>query len=196
MSNAVRNQNESIRPSSWKEVFSIWEESEQGIYDDLYTSRGFSSWKDFRLSYFDNIPIESLDWKIHSIDNKDIPQIQCGAYPSWEPHFTKAGSRSMEALSKLEHFSPEKHHVIPQIRQAIESGKLNKIFLIGLVKNNQIFLLEGHHRSTVIAQLITEGKLPPLEIEIALAEVDPNQEYNIVDLVPPRHQINKTAPKD
>ena len=71
---------------TWAEVFDEWEASEKGHWEDVYTQRGFSDWKSWRMTYLNGLNIKETQWEDIVVENPQdyAKQLYVGGWNGWK----------------------------------------------------------------------------------------------------------------
>ena len=165
-----------IRDISWEEIYETWKfgETQEDYWREYYGRQGFLNWEDFRDKYIKAIRPEEYQWSLFNINAFEIEEFKCGAFEGWLSIADVAGERTFFELCQNEHF--EKHPKVEEIKKKFPSPTQ----LIGMYKNEEVFLLEGNHRAVAVCQL-EKAKLENKEITLALCNLSDDKEYPFVD---------------
>ncbi len=158
-----------IKSLAWKEVFSIWKESEAKLprWVEHYRKRGFSSWDDWRKDTIKNLGAENLGWKLYRVNKptETIPLFYAGPFRSWIKNYYRGKEiMSFSELGKN-----------PQIEKSETVNQMINDFpktatLIGLRTQKEIVIVDGLHRSCALA-VANEKKVPiTTDVFIVLAD--------------------------
>lgn len=72
----------------WIDVLRDWEVDEVEHYRELYESRGFDSWLEWRQSYIDDLHLDTREWTQEQLARsyEVIPTFVIGGYPGWHKY--------------------------------------------------------------------------------------------------------------
>lgn len=157
-----------IADTNWEEVYGIWRDTEthNDAWREFYENRQHKTWEEFRGETIEKLNLPNLQWKFYEIQPQDIPHIHCGPYPGWEQLSNELGQTEFAHLSKAEFFKD--HAKVEAIKKDLPCDTT----LIAIERDNEIYLLEGHHRCVAVSQLLASGRKPDVKIRIALAVAD------------------------
>ena len=73
---------------TWEEILKDWEADEVERYRELYESRGFNSWREWRQSYIDDLHLDTREWTQEECEcpYDVIPTFVIGGYPGWHTY--------------------------------------------------------------------------------------------------------------
>jgi len=159
-----------IRPISWEEIFNNWRELEawQESWKRHWESRGFSSWDEWREGYAAPLNPTTLEWYLYQISDpvRDLPLFYGVPSRSWVDK-AYGGETTKQLKDILELPIVSENSKVLGIRKDFPK----KTMFTGLVYDGKIVLVEGMHRSCVLAgwnpKIPFEG-----EVTIALASWD------------------------
>lgn len=147
-----------VRKLNWEEVFAFWYDSEgkRENWIELAKKRGFASWAEWRLNVY-AIPFEcrNADWGLYEISEpaKVVSGFYGGPFRSWvEKYYNGRETIKFEELVKI--LEIKEHETIMQMSKDFP---IDKVITCLLVKDD-IFVIEGMHRSCALALLDQEGK--------------------------------------
>jgi hypothetical protein len=137
-----------IQKVSWKNIYKEWEENEKGIWNQLYTEQGFKNWKDWRENSFGDKNLKTYSWGLYKISPQDISGFVVASLHGWKQAAKEVESRIVKDIIHA-----------PVLQDYIKLKELKKnfqkeVFLIGLYKEGQIELIDGHHRASILAQML------------------------------------------
>lgn len=165
-----------IRDIEWEEIYDNWRSGETrgDFWRDYYGRQGFSSWEDFRDKYISAIRPDEYLWSLFKILPYEIGGFKCGAFEGWLEVADEVRDRSFNKLCRAAHFRG--HPKVEEIKRHFPSPTQ----LIGLHKDEAVYLLEGNHRAVAACQLM-DAKLNQKEIMLALCNLQDDREYPFVD---------------
>ncbi len=166
---AEPNKFELIKPLTWEDVFSIWENNEAtdpSWVRHATKSRGFSSWQDWRQSHANKLILPSLNWALYKLsDNTEIPNFHAGPFGAWAKHYNGKNSISFLELIKIPAVLENK-----RLKQMINNFP-KKLNMIAVRKPSGIIvIIEGTHRCLAYAYLLGNKNFQNSDVKIALAE--------------------------
>jgi hypothetical protein len=154
-----------LKNISWPEVESRWKASEDNeIWQEFYRSKGFSSWEDWRWPRKKLLKLDQREWILAEPDNVigEVRQMLCDATTRWTDFYNN------RAESDFGHLKDHPFFVNHKRVKAIRENFPHNSQLIGLRHDEQIILVDGHHRATAIAGMDDTAKP---KIQIALADL-------------------------
>ncbi len=157
-----------IKSLTWEEVFDIWRENEtyDNKWEELYKSRGFDNWDEWRSTYIEPLNLKNEEWGLYEIIDpmQTVPKFFGGPFRSWVERFYK--NKMTQTFQELVQ-NPEIQNY-PGIRRVM-GGFPQETSLIGIFFANELVIAEGMHRCTALALAVHEGKKIKTNIKIALA---------------------------
>ncbi|MBU0731360.1 hypothetical protein KKC88_00595, partial [Patescibacteria group bacterium] len=165
-----------IKDIDWSEIYDNWRfgETKDDFWRDYYEREGFSNWEDFRDKYINALRPEEYQWSLFKVNPVEIAEFKCGAFEGWLDVADEARDRKFCEICKTSHFSG--HPKVEEIKKQFPSPTQ----LIGMYKNEEVFLLEGNHRAIAVCQ-IKKAQLENKEITLALCNLRDDREYPFVD---------------
>lgn len=152
----------------WQEVFGFWQvnESKSDYWIDLYRSRGYSNWSEWRMTYVEPLLMDKLDWKLYDIKDPlaTVPGFYCGPFTAWQKYYHRGGLRQYKDLIRGKNLSA-KESKISGLAENFPVG----VILIGLIVKNGIVIIEGNHRCLVLTLMAKNKRKFFGQVSIALA---------------------------
>lgn len=140
-----------IRKLKWEEVFTFWYKSEgkRENWIELAKKRGFASWAEWRLnSYAIPLGCRDADWGLYTVSNptQTISKFFGGPFRTWVEKFYNGKEKMLFAELAL----------LPEIKSQNAVAEMAKNFpqdkvITCLAVGNEIFTIEGMHRSCALA---------------------------------------------
>lgn len=159
-----------IRNLNWEEVFGFWCESEakQENWIELAKKRGFASWADWRLNAY-AIPFgcRDADWGLYEVSNivETVSGFYGGPFKTWvEKYYHGKETMKFDELLKIRELKEDK--TVVRISQDFPMDKI----ITCLAINEDVFVIEGMHRSCALALLHQEGKELSEKLLIAIGK--------------------------
>ena len=159
-----------IKPLSWDEVFNIWRGNEAANpkWIEHYTSKGFKTWDDWRRATHAALKPEELEWHLCEIIDhlKTVPRFRGGPFKSWK----RVYFRELDpppTFDELFSKRPEIATNVPVIEVLKNFPKHTTIS--GVQVKEDIYVVEGMHRSCALTMAAREGKKIETELTLALA---------------------------
>lgn len=139
-----------VKSLSWKEIFDVWRDLEawQESWKEHWTERGFDSWDEWREAYTAPLHPETLSWELYQITDpvKELPLFYGTPTKAWiEKAYDGATTKQLKDIFNLPIIT-ENQKVL-----AIKRGFPKETMLTGIVHDKKIILIEGMHRSNVLA---------------------------------------------
>ncbi len=157
-----------ITSLTWDDVFEIWRKGEEHLphWKPHYESRGFSSWKDWRMSSAQRLKPETLKWELFELTDPSasIPSFRGGPFKGWirDTYHGVDKPRFSEIMKD-------------QVRrdQIIRSGFIENFpaetTITGLCVGDEIVVIEGMHRCCAVTLAAEQGHPIHSRILIVLA---------------------------
>jgi hypothetical protein len=156
-----------IESISWKEIFYKWREGEakQESWKRHWKERGYSSWKQWRVSYVAPIRPEKLNWFLAEVGDpfREVPNFFGVPSKGWIDH--AYGGQISKRLKDLSESSIIKDN---DKILAIQKDFPTEVMIIGLIWQNDIILVEGMHRACALVDWDRSKRLKS-KVLIALA---------------------------
>lgn len=183
LKNVLRNNG----PIAWEKIFEIWRETEadQEKWVNYYQGKGFSSWKDWRQSYVERFGYNKKSWDIYSIIRplEVVPHFHGGPFRTW--------------INKYYHGEE-----LPTFQRLVEMGDVKansavveisknfplKTFLIGLLIDGEVVIIEGMHRCCAMTLMKEQKEELKSIVEIALAEYSKEEISKFLEKEMARHE--------
>ncbi len=160
---------EFIKDLGWAEVFEIWRQNEEPRqnWKDYYTSKGFSSWEEWRTEYTEPFRCPEAKWVLYKMIDpvRDIIYVNGGPFRSWkEQLYGEKDSLTFKELADL-----------PESQKRLNAEDFLKNFpksttITGMIVGGEIYIIEGMHRCLAMALANQERMKLETEVFIALAE--------------------------
>ncbi|HLD26273.1 MAG TPA: hypothetical protein VJC05_04505 [Candidatus Andersenbacteria bacterium] len=158
-----------LRPITWDEVFSTWRanEAQQPRWIEHYTSRGFTSWEEWRSRHVVPLRLDQREWVLYRIIDPlhSVPLFYGGPFTSWkQKHYGERDRLTFGELAALP--AIDSHEVI----NAMVDNFPSPTQLIGLWQLGTITIGDGMHRCCALALAARRGRKITPEVTIALAD--------------------------
>jgi len=167
---------EKIKDLTWKDVFQVWRENEDfegSHWIELWQSRGFKSWEEWRITYAKKLGLADLNWALYRIlkPMDDVPEFCGGSFRSWVERFYQGQENpSFSWLAKQPDIQAHQG-----IQKFITSFPENTT-VSGILIKDKIVIVEGMHRCTAIALAeVLNEKIILNNMYICIAEYDQDQ---------------------
>lgn len=172
---------ELIRDITWKEVFNNWatrENSNPTWIECATVTCGWPNWQTWREYTAKLMKAKSRSWQLFKFTRPEveIPQIIIGPFPGWQKKVTNKNHTTFAQLFDIPNQYNElsQHNGILQIQKGLPFNTE----LIGLLYNDDIILIDGHHRIAAIMLSLKQKKeidYSKVSITIALAKLKENK---------------------
>lgn len=158
-----------IKPLTWEDVFEIWRQNEEHLphWKPHYESRGFTNWKDWRMSSAERLNPQALNWALFEITDPSasIPSFRGGPFRGWiRETYHGADKPRFSEIMKDE----------PRRAQIIRSGFIEhfpaETIITGLRAEGDIVIIEGMHRCCAVTVAAEQGHPVRSRMFIALAD--------------------------
>lgn len=162
---------EFLKPLSWAEAFRLWENDESSLshWVEHYTRRGFNSWRDWRIDSVKELGAEGLGWQLHRVLNptRSVPRFRGGPFRSWIERIY-GGSIAPTFMEIIRHPAIQGSDRVSQIIAQFPQTT----FMLGLIWNGSVVIIDGMHRCCAIAIAAQNGTPIAAEVNIALASFE------------------------
>lgn len=158
-----------VHPLAWADVFDIWRknEADDPKWDEVYKSRGFNSWEEWRRTYTNPLGLAGKKWFLYEILDpmKTIPDFRGGPFATWVERYY--GGEQLPTFRRIvEHPGIQEHEGINRLAQDFPE----ETSLIGLYSDKGVVILEGMHRCCAVALAAKRQESINGTVLIALAE--------------------------
>jgi hypothetical protein len=157
--------------SSWEEVKAMWKANEDT--DDFrreYKEQGYESWELWREKIIAPLHLDNLTWRRFSIANPSVtvPKFRGGPFKPWEELYY--GGKETPTFAEIVETKGTDVTYRDKFNEIIYASK--STILIGLELADDVYIVEGMHRSTSIALAVKRGYIWRSPVEIFLATSD------------------------
>lgn len=162
---------ELVRASSWGEVRQVWQDDEDtDTFRREYKEQGFETWDAWRRVIIEPLHLERLQWRLYSVKHPEltVPCFRGGPYVPWKELYY--GDKELPNFADIVALQDTDVHTRDKFREIIGASK--PIRLIGLRQSNDIFIVEGMHRSTSLALAASRGQSIEVPVQLYLADSD------------------------
>lgn len=162
---------ELIRYSDWPEVKGIWQEDEDSdAFRREYAEQGYDTWESWRKIIIDPLHLDKLDWKVYDVKNPltVVPGFRGGPFVPWKNMYY--GDKTLPTFADI--VATKDTDVATRNKFAEIIAMQKPICLIGLQQGNDIYIIEGMHRSTSLALAAYRGLEISVSVKLFLAESD------------------------
>ena len=164
-----------IRDIAWEEVFEFWRENEgdDSKWGPHAKKRGFDSWEEWRSTYVSPLKLNDRKWTLCRVTDPilSVPSFCGGPFNGWiENVYGDAGNTpTFEIIAqKLDEMKHE------GVRSLLDSFP-NRTTVIGVMRGDDIVIVEGMHRCAAIALAAAEGITVETELQLALGSELPGE---------------------
>lgn len=160
-----------IRSATWDEVRRVWKNDEDtDIFRREYVEQGYDSWESWRKIVIEPLHLERLDWTLYDIarPTETVPQFRGGPFKPWQELYY--GDKTAPTFSDI--VTTEGTDVMTRDKFAAIIATEKPMWLIGLRRENDIYIIEGMHRSTAIALAALRSQMINTSVQMFLAETD------------------------
>lgn len=168
-----------IASMPWQEVKQSWKNDEDSeSFRREYTEHGHNTWESWRKIIFDTLHLEELEWEKYEIPNPtlSVPRFHGGPFVPWQKLYY--GDKYLPTFKEIVEGEGTDVSTRDKFASIIASEK--PIQLIGLEKDNEIYIIEGMHRSTSIALAASRNQEINTTVHLMLATTD-LQEFEMID---------------
>lgn len=168
-----------LRDMSWDEVKQSWKNDEDShSFKREYAEHGHDTWESWRKVIFDTLHLPDLAWSQYEIPDPEItvPQFHGGPFKPWQELYY--GDKEMPTFKEIVEVEESDVSTRGKFSDIISSTK--PIQLIGLQKGEEIYIIEGMHRSTSIALAASRGQKLSTSVSLLLAKTD-LQEFEMIN---------------
>ncbi len=166
------NNLELIKPITPQEVFETWRGMEESLehWKDVWRSKGFKSWEDWRHATHAPLFEKDLDWKLYKISEplKSVPQWKGGMFHAWNKWFYNSFEEKPPLLKDLlTHPGVHNHWYVREIANNFPDSTI----LTALhMPNGEFVIAEGIHRACAITMLAHDNKTLNGEVFVMIAD--------------------------
>lgn len=162
-----------IRSLTWDEVFDLWRQNEDTPrWEAVYTTRGFATWAEWRMTYADPWRCPELRWALYRIDSPTdvVPQFIGGRFRTWVEKYY--GKRYSPTFSELIQHPELSHHanIDSMMRDFPRETTITALFHRGENAVAAPMVIEGMHRCCAIAKAAALSHPINAELFVAMAE--------------------------
>ena len=168
-----------LRDMSWDEVKQSWKDDEDShSFKREYTEHGHDTWESWRAVIFDTLHLTDLTWSQYEISEPEntVPQFHGGPFTPWKKLYY--GDKQMPTFKEIVEIENSDVSTRDKFSSIISST--TPIQLIGLQKDDEIYIIEGMHRSTSIALAASRGQKLHTKVSILLAKTNLH-EFEMID---------------
>lgn len=161
-----------IKDISWNDVFEYWRHNEEDNLEwkKLWLSRGYDSWRNWRLSYANELELQNKKWELFEIIDpvRTIPNFMGGMFKGWQKE-VYGNKKTLVFIEIAKSTNVLKNKKIISLTENFPK----ETYLIGLNMDDDVYVLEGMHRCSAVSVLSSRGKeLDDRKIYIAIARHD------------------------
>lgn len=159
------------RDLSWEEVRNIWKGDEDtDIFRREYTEEGHSSWESWRDLIIQPLHLDQLDWAQYTVAEplKTVPQFRGGPFKPWQDRYY--GGKKNPTFAEIVGF--EHSDIMTRDKFADILSSEEPIRLIGLLLGNEVYIIDGMHRSVAIALAARQEQAFDRQVTLMLAPSD------------------------
>lgn len=151
---------------TWSEILKDWEADEVERYRELYESRGFDSWREWRQSYIDDLRLNEREWTQEQLKHPYdvIPSFVIGGYPGWHVYRPAENHLVMFAdvarpvqEGEMSFAGSERKDVRTNEGVMRFTRDLSDAIILVLQSGDLRVVLDGTHRSAAIAVAAHDG---------------------------------------
>ena len=160
-----------IRSTTWDEVKQVWKNDEDtDAFRREYAEQGYDSWESWRQIVIEPLHLDRLDWELYDVQNptETIPRFRGGPFKPWKELYY--GDTSAPTFSDI--VTTEGTDVLTRDKFTSIIAADKPMWLIGLLRDNGVYIIEGMHRSTSIALAALQGKQINVPVKLFLATTD------------------------
>jgi hypothetical protein len=168
-----------VETTSWQDVKQSWKDDEDSkSFKREYAEHGHESWESWRKVIFDTLHLDELDWVKYEVADPTltIPKFHGGPFVPW--HNLYYGNKYLPTFEEIVANEGTDVPSRDKFASIIESDK--PIQLIGLQKDNEIYIVEGMHRSTSIALAASRNQDINVPVYLLLAQTN-LQQFDMID---------------
>ena len=158
-----------LKPLTWEGVFAIWRDNEASNpkWIEHYTSRGYSSWEEWRTATHAPIKGSQLEWHLYEVLDPlaTIPHFRGGPFKSWKRMYFE-GKDSPRFADLVQHPGLQHHEGL----EALITDFPPETTISGLLAGGDVYTIEGMHRCCAIALAAERGLTLTTELKLILAE--------------------------
>lgn len=161
-----------IRSQKWSDVLKRWKQTESASeeFANIHKELGYNSWEDWRGKVIKPLHLSDLNWSLYKI-NKPVDTVPCfrgGPFISWiERYYPYDGLPTfLKIVSQTDTDIPERSKFSDILNNTTD------MHVIGVIKDGDIFIIEGMHRCTAVALAKIRGQELKFDVYMSLAESD------------------------
>lgn len=177
-----------IKDVSWDEVFRVWEENEgqDPVWQEFAKKeKGFENWRAWRAHQSAKIGAHEREWKLYEMVNPNatVPKFLMGPFRGWQNHYEEKNIHTFADLAR-DHTAWVANNVGVKARLA-EFPEITQFIGIYAKDEDQIILVEGHHRAAAVALAAFQGNSIVFTKNhvIALTEMDTEEVKKLRELL-------------
>lgn len=166
----MQNQVRFVRPEVWQEIADVWRQNEESNAASVYTQLAPPDWLEWRNKIIVPLHLERLDWGLCTIPNPTvtIPYFHGGPFAPWEKRYY--GGKQTPTFKEIIAVAGTHIETRDKFTEILASAA--PIHLIGLIKDGEIYIVEGMHRCVAIALAASQQRHIQSEARISLAVSD------------------------
>lgn len=166
----------------WDDVLNIWQENENGRWEDVFISRGFSDWWSWRQTYISDLGLPYREWHREIIADplKEVSRWFVGGYRGWKQYIPET-----ELRIPLPTFGDIVRHPVllmnGRVQQLIQEGIRSTTFIV-LRCGSEIAVMDGSHRAAAVALMAFQclSLDPEVQITVLIGTI-PESERSVFD---------------
>ncbi len=193
-----------IRPTTWEEVFQDWKQREgndPGWIHCATVLKGWDSWESWRRFTAEQIGAPTRGWAIYEFTDPmmEIPQMLVGPFTGWQSKLPAPNRHTFvelvgipeqaayfraheKVISMSRSFPPSTIFVGLQFAGSEETIMSDRTQLF---QSGKVICIEGHHRATVVALAVLDGKQIDFggPVHVALATLKADETHLLDDVL-------------
>ena len=156
------------RPQPWVEILQAWQEDEERPNSrSVYMQNVGQDWLGWRNAIILPLHLDKLEWNLYTITDpaKTIPHFRGGPFTPWQELYY--GDKETPTFEEIVTNSASDVQSRDKFRDILSSPE--PLNLIGIIKDDDVYIVEGMHRCVAIALAACRNQPVNNEVRISLA---------------------------
>ncbi len=171
LSHDLQAQLQNPRPQSWDDIVKAWQKDEEKPNSkSVFMQSVQQDWLDWRNEIIVPLHLDQLEWTAFTIKEpaRTVPRFRGGPFEPWQRlYYGDKQTPTFEEIAANPVTDVQTRDKFVDILSSPEP-----IILVGIIKDNEVYVVEGMHRCVAIALAASRGQVIANSVQISLAVSD------------------------